>query len=90
MGGGAPACPTAGIKPAVGSSHRPLARPGGYILEAQPLTTARLCFIATNTSEELFTFTWGGHCNSTRHGHLAPRRNLEGPSNRRTSVVWVA
>ena len=28
-GGGAPACPTAGIKPAVGSPGRPLARPTG-------------------------------------------------------------
>ena len=43
MGGGAPACPTAGIKPAVGLLLRPLARPGGWILEAQPLTTKWRC-----------------------------------------------
>ena len=34
MGGGAPSCPTAGIKPAVGSSHRPPARPGRYIFRS--------------------------------------------------------
>ena len=39
MGGVAPACPIAGIKPAVGSFHRPPARPARWILEAQHLTT---------------------------------------------------